>query len=329
MHFGTILVTLHRSNIKQSMATDLNNSKNKNELLQFLWDRRYSLDDVGLSAKNIFDWSKQGLLLDPIKPKARRKYSILEFVWLKLVVGLREFGMSLDSIRNLRSQLLVAIDTPVMFEVFRNPDNKADLIEALGEQQFLATLKALEKMKEGISEQEYQEMFSTLRTPEMYFMSTLFSILAVKAVLYKKDVHLFIDKDGNTHFAEAANIVNPTVEELTFLMQPHIKYSLRSLLGDFLQQDDLISEEETIHYQLLSKKEYDLIEILKKENLVSLTVRLDQHQQIKLIETEENIEVNNARGKITDFLMRNNYQEIVCKTQDGKVTSLRRKTKYK
>ena len=298
------------------------------EILGFLWERKHSLDSLGISSKNIFDWAKQGLLLDPVKPKARRKYSIVEFVWLKLIVGLREFGLPLQSIRNLRETLLAVITFPEIFDAYLDPTNEKEFIAEFGEEKLNAIRSEIMEMKNGQSETEMQEFFDSIFSAEMRFMTTLISYLVLNAVDSRKEVNFFINAKGDCLIGASENDFQET-EEKRFFIDPYIKYPLSNLLSEFLQQDDIVSHEEILQYKLLSKKELLLIDLLKKDNLVSLTVRLDQHQQIKLIETEENVRVDNARGKITDFIMRNNYQEIVCKTQDGKVTSLRRKTKYK
>lgn len=304
------------------------NNPEQQELLHFLWERRYKLDDIGITTKNVFDWSKQGLLLDPVKPKGRRKYCIVEFVWLKLIVGLREFGLSLDAIREVRKILLESFTMDEVINLYTDDEHKEAWLQSIGEEKYNEARVEMEFIKNDITEQELLEINQELNLPDQQFLTTVISCLTVEAIYNKRDYNLYIHSDGTCLIGESENYV-PLAEEMNFFMKPYIKYSLQLLFSEFLQADNLISNEESIHYRLLSEKEVELIDLLKKDNLVTLTVRFDQNQQIKLIETEENIKVDNARGKITDFLMRNNYQEIVCKTQDGNVTSLRRKTKYK
>jgi DNA-binding transcriptional MerR regulator len=304
-------------------------SEDQKELLSFLWDRKFTLDAIGITSKNIFDWSKQGLLLDPVKPKARRKYSIIEFIWLKLVVGLREFGLSLEAIRSVRITLLEVIPVMDVVDWYMDKENEESLKEMIGEKELLELQNGMEKMKSEIPEEEIRAYTNPDNFPEMKYISTLLSFLVVEAVWNKRDFHLFISSNGDCLAGDSQKSSVPFAEEMEFFNKPYINYPLRLLIGEFLKQDALISKEDVIHYRLLSKKELEILELLKSDNLVSLTVRLDKNQQIKLIETEENILVENVNGRITDFLMRNNYQEILCKSQDGNVTSLRRKTKHK
>lgn len=298
------------------------------ELIEFLWERKYSLDDVGISPKNVFDWSKQGLLLDPVKPKGRRKYSIVEFVWLKLIVGLREFGLSLDAIRNLRGTLLELISFPEYYQAILDPENEQELLEAYGADQLKLMREQIREMQKEISAEEMQEFFEIGYGAELRFINTLISYLVLEEVKAQRDFNFFINSNGDCLIGESEQ-QTITGDKVEFFSQPYIKYPLRGLLSEFLQKEDLITTEQKLHYRLLSPKELELLELMKTDNLVSLIVRFDEDQQIKLIETEENITTENVRGKITDFLVRNKYQEIICKSQDGNVTSVRRKTKYK
>jgi len=300
--------------------------KEKIAQLEFLWERRYTLDDVGLSPKNIFDWSKQGLLLDPVKPKARRKYSIVEFIWLKLVIGLREFGVSLNAIRKVRTLLLEVIPFEELLEIYLEESNREQLIASLGEENYRKLVEEATEMKKSTDEKEFAEFTEFQKHPEMSFMSTLISYMTIEAVMYKRDFEFLIHSDGECMIRESGK-QNEDLE--AFYLEPYLTFSLSLLLSEFVQQQELIPKEEFVGYRWLSKKELELLNLLKKDNLVSLTVRLGQNKQIKLIEAEENIRIENVSGKITDFVMRNNYQQIVLKTQDGKTTSLRRTTKYK
>jgi DNA-binding transcriptional MerR regulator len=92
-------------------------SKESFELFELLTQKQFTLEAVGLSSKNIFDWQKKGILWDAKPEKGRRRYNSLEYVWLKIVMELREFGMPHESISNLKSFLLKPVGVDVLFEI--------------------------------------------------------------------------------------------------------------------------------------------------------------------------------------------------------------------
>lgn len=300
-------------------------TEEQQELFVYIWDRRYTLDTIGISAKMVFDWSKQGLLLDLVKPKARRKYSIVEFVWFKLIVGLREFGMSLEAIRNVRSMLLLSFTFVDILESIEDGSDQS-LVDYLGEEKFVLIRDYIQKMKEDLSEDDFYAELDELNLPEYKYFNTVLSHLISDAILLRKEIVFNISSSGEVYVQVDGTSLDHNSE---LDHQAHIKLPLHLLISQFIQHEGMRTPEELVHFKFLTKKEMQILELLKNDNLVSLTVRMGQNQEIKLIESEESINVENASGKLTDYLMRNNYQEITCKTQNGKVTSMRRTTKHK
>lgn len=303
----------------------LEQNKAQEELVAFLWNRKYTLEDIGLSTKNIFDWSKQGLLLDPVKPKSRRKYSVVEFIWLKLVVGLREFGLSLDAIRNVRSYLLLVITVDDLAEISKS-DAYLNRFENSDSDPLEDIRRNFDKHKDESNKNEIQEPYIDTETSELRYIFTLISILTTDALHSQKDYSLLIHSDGNCEFTQGFDYTNIDPE---FLMQPFVHFSIRYLLNQFIQTENTIMIQEAVEYRFLTEKEAQVIDLLKKNQLVSLTVRLNNDQEISLIETEEKVELENRDKRLQDLIMRNQYQNIKCESQDGSVTSIRRTTKHK
>lgn len=300
-------------------------SDEQQKMLVYLWDRRYTLDTIGISAKIVFDWSKQGLLLDLVKPRGRRKYSIVEFVWFKLIIGLREFGMSLESIRNVRAMLLETIKvTDMMDAIMNEPIEK--YTEVIEEEKLLLVRELIEKEIEELTEQDWKDSLEVWNLPEMEYFNTLLSYLVNDGAVNRSEIIFNITCTGETFIEVVGNSLFD-VSELA--EKAHIKFPLSLLISQFIQHEEMSTPEELVFFNFISEKEMQILELLKNDSLTSLTIRMGENQEIKLIESEEKIDVENAASRLTDYLMRNDYQEIVCKSQNGKVTSLRRTTKHK
>ncbi len=70
-------------------------------------ERRFSAKDTGLSPRVMSHWSKVGLLPDGVKNnKGWRKFTLAEIVWLRIAVRLRNFGLSLKRIAEVKKQIM-------------------------------------------------------------------------------------------------------------------------------------------------------------------------------------------------------------------------------
>jgi DNA-binding transcriptional MerR regulator len=296
------------------------NNKKQLRLYKFLTTKRYSLKEIGITNKNVLDWSRSGLFLNEKPTKGRRKYNILEYVWIKIIEQLRSFGVSIDSIRKIKDHLMM--DTGVkelLISLLEEPEesynNNAELKEII---------ELLEFGEEKIYPNELVEY---LETDDMLMAQTVMAGLVFGSFTDRIDYHLVIDQKGSSVISfgvpNRKNIAMDYILNSSYLAIP-----IKSIIADFLTKEELGLFEEKDILQL-SFAERQVIEQLRKGNLISLLVKFNQDMEISLIETEENIDIKQAQGKLVDFIIRNNYQEINYKTQDGKITCLRRKTKHK
>jgi len=284
-------------------------------LVAFLLKKQYALSNIGLSDKIAFDWTKSGLYLEEKKTKGRRKYNAIEYVWLRLVKELREFGFPLDSIRKLKAFLLTKIDlrqslVDLMCEDIDNNDELKNVQEYL---------------EEAFSSKE--ELKTVFKSGEADLLDTVLCSIIHQAVILKSNIHLLIRKDGSAMVTDG----EPFDEHVNLgdiLNGPYISYPLRSVLTDFIAREDLQHFEMMEDMIELTEQEDKVLSLLREGGIVSLTVKLKE-DEIKLIETEENIDVKEVKGKLVDLIKRNSYQEISYKTENGKIVSLKRKTKYK
>jgi len=281
-------------------------------LVSFLIKKQYALSNIGLSDKVAFDWTRSGLYLEEKKTKRRRKYNAIEYVWLRLVKELREFGLPLEAIRNLKAFLLNKVDL------------KQTLVNLMSEE--VDELKEVQEyLKKAFNSRE--ELENVFKTGDTNLLDTVLCSIIHQAVILKSDIHLLIRKDGSAMVTDG----EPFDEHINLgdiLNGPYISYPLRSVLADFIAREDLQHFEMMEDMIELTDQEDKVLSLLREGGITSLTVRL-KNDEIKLIETEENIDVKEVKGKLVDLIKRNSYQEISYKTENGKIVSLKRKTKHK
>jgi DNA-binding transcriptional MerR regulator len=91
---------------KETQQFEKNYLNKTNELSAKLNDKskRISAEDVSYRIVNY--WEKEGLLIsDRVDGKGWRKYSLLDILWLQLLVELRKFGYPVESLKKLKEKM--------------------------------------------------------------------------------------------------------------------------------------------------------------------------------------------------------------------------------
>ncbi len=75
-----------------------------NRISQILNDKERNIKLQTITRKQIYDWTKEGLI-DANENNGWRRFSIIDALWLKIVCELREFGMGWNTIKIVRESL--------------------------------------------------------------------------------------------------------------------------------------------------------------------------------------------------------------------------------
>lgn len=285
------------------------------KLTEFLTEKQFTLASIGLTDKIAFDWTRSGLYLEEKTSKGRRKYNAIEYVWLRMVKELREFGLPYESIKKLKDFLLQKVDIENLLVEIMEEDH--------GDQE---ELKMIQKgLKETYSTKA--KLKSAVKETKKELADTVLCLLIHDTVVNKSNAHILIKKDGTAMVSDG----EPIDDNITYgdiLQGPFISFPLRHVLADFLSREDLIDTELAAEIVELTPQEEKVLDLLRDGNLVSLTVKF-RDKEVNLIETEEEIDLRDVKGKLVDYIKRNSYQEITYKTEKGKIVSMKRKTKHK
>ena len=75
-----------------------------NRISQILNDKERNIKLQTITRKQIYDWTKEGLI-DANENNGWRRFSIMDALWLKIICELREFGMGWNTIKIVRESL--------------------------------------------------------------------------------------------------------------------------------------------------------------------------------------------------------------------------------
>lgn len=285
------------------------------EVTDLLYKEHFQLSDIGLTSKIAFDWSKVGIYLRERKSKYRRKYNGLEYVWLRLVKELREIGLSIDAIRNLRDYLLTE-------------NNFLDHLKSLYEEEELED-EMLNHLFTGMKEvfKTPEELVASAKGHEVELNNTLLSIIVFSTIFSKSNVHLAITKDGNCYVYDESPMEDLFVSSM-ILNQSYITVPLNHIIAEFIGREDLYELRMSDDIIELTEQEEKILDLIRKGGINSLNIKFVDGE-VNLIETEEIVDPKEVKGKMIDLIKKGGYQEITYQTQKGQIVSVKRKTKHK
>ena len=299
-------ITFREKNILSAeeidFLTDAMLSEELPELAEAMDQARYSINDLKIAPRDATYWDKQEILPKIKGPGLRRKYTLAQSIWVKLIQQMRSLGISLNTIKELKDNLL-------------EPKIDVNELDPRFVMQILSKLSA--KMQSEVSpEQLLQEL--TEDAPSI-FNSTVFA-----TIIFRKRVHCIVNKDGEYLLYEASkhNELLSTEEEFAeFVSQPYFCLSFaeayRSLINEWSPEPFLSKT------SLLTKTELEILEYIRKENINSITIRYkDGKPDLLEIDEKSNISIEQ---RFLDVIAKNGYQKITVKTQKGIIVDFENK----
>jgi DNA-binding transcriptional MerR regulator len=274
-----------------------------------LIERKFQTGDTDVARKNLFHWEKENLLPYKYDGEGWRKFSLIEFAWLKIITALRDIGVPLEKIKEIKSQLFVA----------NIEDFKAFFIEVL--QSFSGELKDKESViklfkRRDIPEKMWKETFDNLQISN-------FSILVLQILLYRQNLCLIIDENNKTNFvtlgqivAEKRKINDAYLGEL--MNQSFTLINIRKIISQFFD-DEKIDHENDFLLAFLNKHEKIIIAKIREGHFKEIKIRFKDDQPIQ-IDLTKSVDIEESINKVSRILKKGEFQDIRIRANDGKLT---------
>lgn len=282
-------------------------------ILESMNEPRFTISDLKIAPRDATYWDKQGILPIVKGPGMRRKYDLPQSLWIKLIQQMRSLGIGLPTIKKLKDHLL----EPKLNveELLRN-----DAIKQIFK-------KMLEKDKEHINVDELLAdpiFLSEIKGEPM----TVFEIAVLSVVVYRKPLNYIVNKDGE-YLLYSANkhteLINKAPEISEFITSPHFCLSITKAYASLVQEwspEPFISK-----ISLLSKSELEILDIIRRKDVNSITIKYkDGEPDLLEIETQNEISMEQ---RFLDVIAKNGYQKISVSTQNGKIVHFENKIQMK
>jgi DNA-binding transcriptional MerR regulator len=270
---------------------------------------QFAISEIGITHRWITHWDNQGLIDNHREGTEWRRFSFIEYIWLRIIVRLREFNLPLAAIKRVKKFLWA----PVAKQDFE-----------LAERDFLQAIKAGEvPIPPGKTLEEFEKtMKAIFKNPKIVadYINTLFLIVYFMQ-LYKKPYCLLIEKSGE------CGAVNFATEELAqqslAVLVGQIDYSdficinLYKILQEFFSNEK-IEDEVMMKIALLTEKEEQILGLIQAGDFTELSIKLNNNKQY-LVKVKRNKSLERITNEVSSIISRGKYQDIKLVTQEGKI----------
>ena len=260
----------------------------------------FDIKDTGVSYRNVNHWDKQDLLVSQRSQEGKwRRFSFVDFVWLKVIEQLRGIGISIPLITQVKREIFIEITAKQFYDLFMKSQQLKDRLSERGERDRLK--KVLEN---GLK--EWGKPISLL---QLFICHTIINKTSLSLVIFSDGYWFPWDERIEVAYS------NDDLERKTF--DTHVQVSLTGIVKSFL------GDERSIYLlpqlNVLPPKEVKLLEIIHSGEYESITI----HFRNKKMKALEMVKAQEVKRKIVDILSENDYQDIIIKSHQGVVTTIK------
>lgn len=278
------------------------------------------LSITGVSPRTYFHWKKSGLITHSTSNDEQRSWvriNLIEYVWIKIIQIMRDFGIPLETIKETRDMMftnilkLINTDKDAIIEFFEKEGS-------MGTEKIESAKKIFDLISEIKDIPEEFEIYNTIigsLVCELLIKNDKGSILITKNQ-GRFDVGYFSFKK----IGDFQKIILPLLES------PHIQIPIKKLIEDFF--DDPKSEKYVDSFELLNLKEKKVIDAIRKKDFKEIIIKQDGKDESIIIEVEKDGAIMDQKAKeVKRILGLNEYSEVTIKFRNDKHLYFKNKTR--
>ena len=294
--------------------------KEQPELLELFAGHPFKVADSRIHPKLIADWSRYGLLLKTPEKNRMHRFSLSEFVWVKLIEKMRSYNVLIETIQRFKKEN-VLFERENMDQIFNNPQFLDTMVEKFGE-----------------SDRKTLEDFFSLTDNVKTFLSTLpidiFNInqldgMILFCLMIKQPFSILVNEKGDPFFFSPAFLEYPELDSselLQVLSGSYVSISLTEVLAECIAIASI--EKVSKQLKLITENEATLLTALQEEDVESLSIRFDKKGEMDLIEITK-LEQVDKKARLMELILMNGYQDITMKTAKGNIILCKNTRKVK
>ncbi len=296
----------------------VNNPDIAENLYDKLRERVFLKTELDVVYTDLVNWERSGLLTiggDSDKGDWK-KLNYTEYIWIKIIVELRNYGFNYDEIELIKQGLFEEITMGQFMQSVTQ--DKENIIEKKGEELF-------NKLNRFNSSQ-----IDLNESIEITYLDTFI----VRAIVTNEDWSLLFFKDipGACIPVSAESLrgfdLNNTINELSSLLtQTYLSVSLSKIIANFLKRGNDSFESRTI--SILTKEEHAVLKHIRKKhkNIKSIQIRF-KDGKMKMLEITT-LKKAQLESRLLEHIKKGDYQSINIDTVDGNIVNFENTKKHK
>lgn len=281
-------------------------------LNQKIRERIFTIKDIGVNYRWLDHWSSKGLLLSSYNKHKWKKFNLIEFVWIKIILKIREFNMSLKTVSAVKELL----DNEFTVEnLVKNPDvNFNEVITQFAPSELSQAVRKLliePEIKRNIEEMRFN--FLEVMITDILLLGNCYSII--------------INSDGEIIPVKYSflELISDTPEFINIINRSFVSISITEILRDYIIDKELVNSYKK-RLALLTEEEAIVLNTIRQDDLKSVIIKFDTDNKLNFLEEVKESKVDKA-ARLAELIMAKGYQDITIKTQNGNIVYCENKKK--
>lgn len=281
------------------------------QLMEVISKEKLSAKTLGVSYRTICHWDEKGIIrFKRDNPDSRRKYSFVDYIWIKVVSELRSFGVELPIIQKIVQEIYSPIPVRDVFSFLAENKNAIGMIE-----EQINELNLLEQTPVNLeNKKELQDYLAFLKSGEYksadftgieVHFNYLHAIIA-EIIATKKPVSIIVFKNGDW-FPFIKDNERLYSEDLLYKKEyeSQVSVSLTNLVFNFILEENMSGY--YTEFNLMSPEEINLLDIVAKGKYKKITI-LYKSKKLPPIEI---LKSKSAQEELVKVFRKKNYREFI------------------
>ena len=297
---------------------DTRSFESMGKLVETISEEKLSAKTLGISYRTICHWDEKGLIRFKRKtPESKRKYSFVDYIWIKVVDELRSFGVEIPIIQKIAQDIYSPIPVKDIFGLLAESKAAIELLEGQingtntpenNPHAIAESKEDLEEYMEFLKSGEYKNADFT--GIEMQF--NYLHIIIAEIIATKKPVSVIVFKNGDWFpFIKENEHLYP--EDLLYKKEyeSQVSVSLTNLVFNFILEENMSEFYKELN--ILSVFEVKLLDLVAKDNYSKITVLYKS-------KTQPPFDIPNnsmTHEQLMKVFRKKNYREFIITGKDG------------
>jgi hypothetical protein len=280
----------------------------KNKKIDEIKIPRFRLSDLKINPRNAVHWELKGIFLNKKSEGKWHLLNLTEATWILIVQKLRDFNFKLELINDLKENFL---------------NQKIKIVEEkeINELKKALQLLSSQNIDNIIDSEEFDNFMENMSI-------TILELIIMDILNLRNQYKILFTLKGDYVIIKDGVINNPLADGIDEIhSQSHFSLNINEILGDLLGKIDL--DVAFSSYQMITKSELNILKNVRSEDVKSIEIKMNSQTKVpETIEVKKLIKPE-IKSKIDQMIMKNGYQEITIKTQNGNITHCENTIKYK